>query len=100
MSVNQALQLACEGKEQVNPNFVKELIAEKNYKGDEINGQWLCQICSDVVQKPSKCDKCETLFCSDCICSWLKEDPILKVEKVCPNCRGPFESSKITRIEL
>ena len=100
MNVDKALQIACDDIEQVDDEFIKELISLETSKGNEMIREYLCQICSYVVKKPLKCGECETLFCSECITKRLIVDPEKNVDKDCPNCRSAFKSHKMSRIEL
>ena len=49
ISIDKALQIACEGKEQIDNDFVRDLLLEDNFKGEELNDNWKCVICHQAV---------------------------------------------------
>lgn len=50
-------------------------INEYNSIKDEIT----CEICQGILVKPKQCISCESIFCENCINSWLKK--IIHVQK-------------------
>lgn len=59
-------------------NILKENIAHITSKVKEPN----CAICIDNINKKTVSLCCNTTFCFECICMWLKE------HKTCPYCRA------------
>ena len=56
---------------------------------ETLNESLLCSICQEVAYKPEECSVCQSLFCSDCIKTWLEK------KAKCPlDCPPPFTSHK------
>ncbi|CAF1355120.1 unnamed protein product [Adineta steineri] len=45
-----------------------------------------CIICTDLLWKPIACNNCDSLYCSECIKSWLVKSP-----ENCPHCQNYVE---------
>ena len=57
-----------ESEEEVEPLVID--LTEDLYCGNytsEFVGDFTCMLCYGIVFKPIKCDRCETLICSNCI---------------------------------
>ena len=53
ISVSEALRLACEGKDRIDPDdFAKLLTTEEQFTGIKIKEHWFCIICTEVVDRP------------------------------------------------
>lgn len=66
-------------QEILNNPIDESLIADssKTYF-EQVKEQLICQICSNLLDNPKMCSKCEMTFCSKCIDEWLKK------KKECP----------------
>ena len=52
-SVSDALGLACEDKDRIDPDdFAKLLTTEERFTGIKIKEHWFCIICTEVVDRP------------------------------------------------
>ncbi len=43
------------------------------FKSADINREFICSICLDVLEEPLVIDPCDHIFCSDCIKPWITE---------------------------
>ena len=57
-------------------------------QSDQIDDQFICICCTNVVYQPIECETCQKWFCTQCIVRWHKEGA-----QTCPNCRQIFKSS-------
>lgn len=53
-----------------------------------VSDEFICTICTDVLEDPLVTPSCEHVFCGECIKSWLTKGP-LKATPSCPNDRQP-----------
>ena len=63
-----------------------------NFVGDNIEDEFLCSICNNVLQNPVH-TPCDHLFCSGCIRKWLKQ---ADKESTCPICRKHITLNKVS----
>lgn len=54
----------------------------------QVDGHFICQVCSKVVRAPSECSRCEHLFCSACTSS------------TCPSCQDSFSPKSMALFAL
>ena len=64
----------------------------KYFTGDNIEDEFLCSICNNVLQNPVN-TPCDHLFCSGCIRKWLKQPD---KESTCPICRKHITLNKVS----
>ncbi len=57
-----------------------------------VNPDFLCHICSNVVEDVCCCAKCDKFYCSVCIS--------FQSEKECPSCHERFEQGKVNKVIL
>jgi len=43
------------------------------FKNQDINEEFICSICRDVLENPFVIDPCDHIFCSQCINQWIEE---------------------------
>jgi E3 ubiquitin-protein ligase NRDP1 len=43
------------------------------FKSSDINEEFICSICRDVLKDPLVIDPCDHIFCSECIKTWISE---------------------------
>ena len=55
--------------------------------------EFLCFICSNVVQRMTCCSKCEAIMCQECIDEWQRKSG----QKHCPLCQQEFENRQMLR---
>ena len=53
--------------------------------------QFVCPICTNVLEDFTSCADCEGLICRGCLAQWLARDT------VCPLCKTEFEEMKVSR---
>ena len=53
--------------------------------------QFICPICTNVLEDFASCSDCEGLICRPCLNQWLARD------SVCPLCKQGFEEMKVSR---
>ena len=53
--------------------------------------QFVCVICTNVLEDFTSCADCEALICRSCLNQWLARD------SVCPLCKQEFEEMKVSR---
>ena len=72
----------------------KELEPSRALK-QPIDDHLICLVCQYVCWNPECCDRCDTMFCHDCISEWLTK------KNTCPKCIGTYEKrDHVTRYEL
>ena len=54
----------------------------------EIDDNFICMMCTEIVTQPQACTDCSRLFCHDCMESWKQ----MNAECPCPNCQKPFRN--------
>jgi len=66
---------------------------EEIFNGEpKIIKKYKCFICTNVVNEPSQCGECESIFCEGCINIHLEK------YNDCPNCRDdPFKKGKLSK---
>jgi hypothetical protein len=47
------------------------------FKNSDINEEFICSICHDVLKDPLVIDPCDHIFCSECIKTWTSEQGLL-----------------------
>jgi len=57
-------------------------------QGDQLDQEYICTICSNVLTKPHSCQQGHT-FCHSCISTWLTR------KTACPTCRDPLSFQKL-----
>ncbi len=67
-----------------------EISADQRVGGD-IQDDYICSICTNVVWQAKECCECEKLMCARCIDAWLTRN------SSCPACRAVFKCGKIAR---
>ncbi len=55
---------------------------------NEVNSDFLCQICNLVVRKPRECIVCGNIFCESCIKNWAEKTSKLLYSHCSPNNRN------------
>lgn len=53
--------------------------------------QFICPICTNVLEDFTSCGGCEGLMCRSCLNQWLSR------ESTCPLCKDDFEEFKVSR---
>ena len=67
-------------------------LVEIDDKIKEKANYFLCSICMEVVVNPKECKQCSTLYCAECIDTWLNSNP------TCPKkCPGVADFSSLNR---
>ena len=49
------------------------------FKSKDIDREFICGICQDVLKNPVVINPCEHIYCSDCITKWIEEQGL----KIC-----------------
>ena len=58
------------GKDEMN---IEQLLCDARSKEQPFDTYFVCMICTQVVKPtPKKCEKCDSLFCVDCLNLWKK----------------------------
>ena len=61
---------------------------------DELDTDFQCVVCQQIVVEPEKCYECEHYFCKECV------NRIRDYKNACPNDRStPFTTTKLSRME-
>ena len=53
--------------------------------------QFVCPICTNILEDYTACSECEALICRSCLNHWLSRD------STCPLCKCEFEEMKVSR---
>ena len=53
--------------------------------------QFVCPICTNVIEDFTACNDCEGLMCRSCLNLWLARD------QTCPLCKTEFQEMKVSR---
>ena len=57
----------------------------------KVLAQFICPICTNVLEDFTACADCEGLICRSCLNQWLSRD------SSCPLCKREFEEIKVSR---
>ena len=78
--------------ETVSADELKKLTIE-NAKTEfkKVLQQFVCPICTNVLEDFTSCSDCEGLICRSCLNQWLARD------STCPLCKTEFEEMKVSR---
>merc|ERR1711957_45956 len=82
------------GKDEMN---IDQLLCEDRSNEKPFDTYFVCMICASVVKPtPKKCEKCDSLFCNDCLSLWKKRG-----SEKCPGGCGqnPMVGVDLTRLE-
>lgn len=71
-----------EAEEEVG--FDRDLFLEK-----DMNEDYLCSICRNVVEQPAECPHCESLFCTLHVRQWLA------TSTSCPHCKHLLTAAQL-----
>jgi protein-L-isoaspartate(D-aspartate) O-methyltransferase len=63
----------------------------KRFRESDVNEEFICPICQDVLEDPILVENCEHLFCRQCINEWLQKSET----KLCPIDRTEINESTL-----
>ena len=76
-------------------DYMNEENIIKNEAYKSLGKSIICPICIDIIIDPMKCEKCNNIFCKQCLESWSR------VDKRCPNrCQNPNYKKSSEKEEL
>ena len=83
----------------LNPFNAKNFTLDRNDAVDanQINDDFICLICLNVVLNPVHCGNCQALFCKTCVRKWIGRASIKQCPKRCGNGKE-FKESALNRL--
>ena len=82
-------------REVISADELKKLTIENAMpEFKKVLQQFVCPICTNVLEEFACCNDCEGLICRSCLNQWLARDT------VCPLCKQGFEEMKVSDIHF
>ena len=65
-------------------------------EGQEVLDSFNCVICLNIPINPLECNKCDVLFCDQCIKDY-RDKTMGSISRKCPYCKQNFEMREMNR---